>query len=325
MFAKSSLVPFARGEEMAFSGTSLFVEEGERTERSLQPLIADLVLPEPSRKGIIIRGLPFLRFDEEEATCVAPPARPLPVLDSATEVAFPAVRRRRSRSQWIGGALSVLIAAGVAAGLISLEVDRLDQERIALLSENEELRTGKIELAQRVRTLDGHLEHAALALEARRSILEFIPVEVPVDAVTTSGFGVRRDPFSARVKHHDGVDYGAPRGTPVTATADGRIAHAGPRGTYGNLVQIDHGDGLSTRYAHLSKVLVQPGDEVKRGQVVGHVGSTGKSTAPHLHYEVWADDRPLDPAFLMRVWAKLSGSIATAQEPAVSTTDGPSS
>ncbi|MBI2376676.1 MAG: M23 family metallopeptidase [Deltaproteobacteria bacterium] len=301
-------------------------ERAERTEPIGSKLVEDLMLPEA------FLFAPFCDDQEEEATHLAPPLVFATTSDEGSELeenatelemaALAAPKRRRVRR--IGGALSLLASVAVAGVGIALEVERIDQEKLELLSENRELRDGKLELAQRVRTLDEDLERAERGLEARRSILESIPVQVPVDAVTTSGFGTRRDPFSARTKHHDGVDYGAPRGTPVTATADGEVSHAGPRGSYGNLVQIDHGEGLSTRFAHLSKVLVPVGESVKRGQIIGLVGSTGKSTAPHLHYEVWVDDRPLDPAFLMRVWRKLSSSVATAEPAQPSTAADPS-
>ena len=114
-----------------------------------------------------------------------------------------------------------------------------------------------------------------------------IPSIPPVNGIFSSGFGVRRDPFTGGFEFHKGVDLSAPTGTPVVATADGTVEKAEwNSGGYGNMVVINHGNGIKTLYAHLSKILVRKGQKVKRGQMIGLVGSTGKSVAPHLHYEV---------------------------------------
>lgn len=101
-----------------------------------------------------------------------------------------------------------------------------------------------------------------------------------------SGYGVRRDPIYGTTKFHEGMDFSAPIGTPVYATADGRVASASWQGLYGNLIEIEHGYNYMTRYAHLSSFEVRPGQIVHRGDLIGRVGNTGKSTGPHLHYEV---------------------------------------
>jgi murein DD-endopeptidase MepM/ murein hydrolase activator NlpD len=115
----------------------------------------------------------------------------------------------------------------------------------------------------------------------------------------TSGFGVRSDPFTGRQASHPGLDISGKTGDPVYATADGRVATAGRTGDYGNLVIIEHAFGLTTRYGHLSRFNVKPGASVRRGDVIGYVGSTGRSTASHLHYEVWANGRPVNPLKLL--------------------------
>ena len=102
----------------------------------------------------------------------------------------------------------------------------------------------------------------------------------------SSSFGMRVHPVLRRRKHHSGIDLAAPRGTPVYATADGAIARADRSRSYGLVIYIDHGGDLETRYAHLSKLLVADGQRVKKGDLIGYVGSTGRSTGPHLHYEV---------------------------------------
>ena len=111
----------------------------------------------------------------------------------------------------------------------------------------------------------------------------------------TSPFGVRSDPFVHMVNLHPGIDLAAPTGTEVHATADGVVLRADRVGGYGNLVEIDHGAGIATRYGHLSRILVHAGERVRRGEAVALVGSTGRSTGSHLHYEVRIAGRPIDP------------------------------
>lgn len=114
-----------------------------------------------------------------------------------------------------------------------------------------------------------------------------IPSRQPVDDVRlTSSFGTRSDPFNGRARMHQGIDIPGPIGTPIYATADGIVRRAGWANGYGNLVEINHGNGLETRYAHLSKLVAQPNERVRRGQLIGLMGSTGRSTGSHLHYEV---------------------------------------
>ena len=124
-----------------------------------------------------------------------------------------------------------------------------------------------------------------------------VPQGRPVNGPITSGFGPRTDPFGGGTRNHTGIDFGAPLGTPVTATAGGRVIQAGDRGDgYGNLVIIDHGNGYQTYYAHLSRINVRVGDTVRDGQNIGNVGSTGRSTGPHLHYEIRRNGTPINPA-----------------------------
>ncbi len=123
-----------------------------------------------------------------------------------------------------------------------------------------------------------------------------VPSMQPVDKLTfTSNFGVRSDPFRGTAAMHAGVDIPGALGTPIYATADGVISHAGRQGGYGNLVQINHGRGIETRYGHLSKILVADNTRVKRGQLIGLMGSTGRSTGSHLHYEVRVDGKAVNP------------------------------
>ncbi len=124
------------------------------------------------------------------------------------------------------------------------------------------------------------------------------PISVPHRR--TSGFGLRRDPFNGRPTQHRGLDYGAYRRAPIVATGPGEVIYAGWRGGYGRTVEIDHGYGFVTRYAHLHEIAVRRGDSVERGQQIGGMGSTGRSTATHLHYEIWYNGSAIDPDRLLR-------------------------
>ncbi|MES3154555.1 M23 family metallopeptidase [Sphingomonas faeni] len=123
-----------------------------------------------------------------------------------------------------------------------------------------------------------------------------IPSVQPVHSLSfTSNFGIRSDPFRGTAAMHAGVDIPGPIGTPIYATADGIIAHAGRQGGYGNMVEISHGKGIATRYGHLSKILVADNARVTRGQLIALMGSTGRSTGSHLHYEVRIDGHAVNP------------------------------
>jgi murein DD-endopeptidase MepM/ murein hydrolase activator NlpD len=129
-----------------------------------------------------------------------------------------------------------------------------------------------------------------------------VPSDKPVKtAAFTSGYGVRSDPFRGGAAMHAGIDLAGPHGTPIYATADGTVTNAGwNSGGYGNLIKVDHGRGIETRYGHLAQMLVRDGQPVKRGQLIGRMGSTGRSTGNHLHYEVRIDGRAVNPIPFMR-------------------------
>jgi murein DD-endopeptidase MepM/ murein hydrolase activator NlpD len=120
-------------------------------------------------------------------------------------------------------------------------------------------------------------------------------LSMPLDSDTSSAFGWRADPFRGRRKFHNGVDLRAAYGTEVPTAAPGKVTFAGERGAYGLLVVVEHPNGVETRYAHLSSTAVQPGDSVAAGQTIGRVGSTGRSTGPHLHFEVLLDGKRVNP------------------------------
>ena len=139
-----------------------------------------------------------------------------------------------------------------------------------------------------VKTLRAHLERERV----RRATT---PRGWPVQGGLNDRFGIRRDPFGEGYEFHAGVDVEARYGEPVRATADGTVVFAAYRGGYGNLVILDHGNGITTFYGHLSRIAVRVGQVVKRGHVLGRAGSTGRSTGPHVHYEVRVNDRPVNP------------------------------
>ena len=133
--------------------------------------------------------------------------------------------------------------------------------------------------------------------------LQTLPTGVPIsgDFRVTSGFGMRNDPFTGMLARHEGLDFTASSGTPILATADGVVTRSGWEDTYGNIVEVTHAEGFMTRYAHISKRLVTEGQQVKRGQRIAEVGSTGRSTGPHLHYEIFRHGRVLNPAQVLPI------------------------
>ena len=160
-------------------------------------------------------------------------------------------------------------------------------------------------LTQRLDLFDRQIYAQSLSFDQLRASaaeqkdkLSHIPSVMPIDVkdyTMSSGYGYRRDPIYGTTKFHAGLDFAAQMGTPVFATADGVVTDAGRRGGYGNCIDISHGYNYTTRYGHLSQILVEPGKQVKRGELIGKVGSTGKSTGPHLHYEVRFKDEPQNP------------------------------
>ena len=147
--------------------------------------------------------------------------------------------------------------------------------------------------------------------------LSLMAVTASAGAQVTSGFGTRTDPFHGKAARHSGIDIASPTGTPIYATADAYVGRAQWVGNYGNLVELNHGGGYQTRYAHMHKILVRSGQFVRRGTVVGLVGSTGRSTGPHLHYEVRYNGKALDPTPYMRGGTRTTRSSATGGRIAV--------
>jgi len=133
------------------------------------------------------------------------------------------------------------------------------------------------------------------------SWLHALPTGIPMgkDFRITSGFGIRNDPFTGQLAMHEGLDFVADVGSPIVATAAGTVSRSAWDASYGNVVEISHIEGFTTRYAHLSKRLVEVGQKVQRGDTIAQLGSTGRSTGPHLHYEVMRNDRVLNPAQML--------------------------
>ncbi len=154
------------------------------------------------------------------------------------------------------------------------------------------------------------LDTALGRLESVRSQARKLPFNNPSPASDiTSSFGNRLDPFLGRLALHAGIDFRAPTGTRILATAPGTVITAGKTGGYGNMVEIDHGNGITTRYAHLSTILVNVGDKITAGEAIARSGSTGRSTGPHLHYEVRLNGEAVDPMRFLTAGIKLSHYI----------------
>jgi murein DD-endopeptidase MepM/ murein hydrolase activator NlpD len=161
------------------------------------------------------------------------------------------------------------------------------------------------DLAGLSKTLDNLLSRSRLQKESFNNIVQYLdekkflrehtPSIIPVHGWFMSGFGYRIDPFTGQVKMHEGLDIAAPPGTPIIAPADGTVKFAGERRGFGLTLELDHGYGYTTLYGHCQRIDVEEGNKVTRGDVIAHVGNTGKSTGPHLHYEVRVSQIPVNP------------------------------
>lgn len=156
--------------------------------------------------------------------------------------------------------------------------------------------TGGIsDLEQATAALERELSQIKEVVDRHQLKLSSTPTGWPVRGYITDGFGTRSSPFGDGHEVHSGLDIATTFGMAIEATADGIVIFAGPHGGYGNVVVIDHGYGITTRYGHMSRIDVKVGDRVHRGKQIGAVGSTGRSTGPHCHYEVRLHDRPVNP------------------------------
>ncbi|GBD50893.1 M23 family metallopeptidase [Methylopila sp. Yamaguchi] len=219
------------------------------------------------------------------------------------------------------------LEAGQGAALDALET-RIDDKRrklqriydgLALPKSNgrgaEAGRGGPFEpLPARAQTFEARADRVAAqrAVTAElRDRLEDAPIRTPAPGASiSSGFGARTDPFLGQPAFHAGLDFESALGRPIRATAPGRVTAAGYSGGYGLMVEIDHGGGLTTRFGHMSSAAVQLGQTVKAGAVLGHVGSTGRSTGPHLHYETRIDGEAVDPLRFLRAGAAYAATLS---------------
>jgi murein DD-endopeptidase MepM/ murein hydrolase activator NlpD len=176
-----------------------------------------------------------------------------------------------------------------------------DSEQLnKLLEEKDEKLMSKISMGTDSQTQETLKRQASfreiqIQLDRQRTLLASTPSIWPVKGWITSGFGKRMSPLTGEPGRHMGVDIANETNTPIRATADGLVTYAGWQAGYGRLVVVEHGYGFSTRYGHCARVCVTVGQEVKRGQVVAYIGSTGRSTGSHCHYEVRIHGMPVDP------------------------------
>jgi len=179
----------------------------------------------------------------------------------------------------------------------------------------EELQSQLDVLAQQLDLRSDYLGLVESELLDERVRSNLLPTTLPVQADwNTSGYGMRIDPFTGHRAMHEGVDFPGDVGTPISAAAAGMVIVSETHPGYGNLIEIDHGKGLTTRYAHCSKLLVQPGVFVRRGQKIAELGSTGRSTGPHLHFEVRANGASMNPNDFLRHAQQTA--LALAHQPA---------
>ena len=158
-----------------------------------------------------------------------------------------------------------------------------------------DLKTSVEILKDRTSDLESHLKLIEQVAERRATMLRFTPTIWPLTGRIGSHYGSRLDPFTGDAEVHRGMDIVGLYGSSVKAPADGVVIYSSRKSDYGNLIILDHGQGLTTRYGHLSRFGVRSGQRVAKGDVIGYVGTTGRSTGPHLHYEVRMNDRPVNP------------------------------
>ena len=263
----------------------------------LRPLVARLLLAAclliALGDGIFLRHC-FSTQGERAVAATLPPAAAPPATQAAQQpVEDPAIKIERDLA---GGRPTILDLA-----LIGEETDRLALMRRAGVDLEKLLRRldpvtsdegGPYVNAASMRTTP--FDHTRLA-ELQR-LFKTMPFAAPLAVLKVdSGFGMRRDPFNGNMAFHTGIDLGGPYRSAVYSTAPGRIVFAGMRDAYGRTVDIDHGNGIVTRYAHLARILVVRGQRVEAHQKIAELGSTGRSTGPHLHYEVIVDGKPQNP------------------------------
>ncbi len=155
-----------------------------------------------------------------------------------------------------------------------------------------------LQLDRQTKFQEESFDEVRTLLENQRDKLDHIPTVNPVlgEHYLSSGYGMRRDPFTGQPRRHYGYDFAARRGTPIRATADGTVIFAGNNGSFGKTIKVDHGNGFVTIYGHCDKILVEKNQQIRRDDVIGNVGNTGRSTGNHLHYEIRQNGRAVSPS-----------------------------
>lgn len=297
-------------------------QENSRIESEFNLLKRDLVkLVEEEKDGNVSDYAQFMieQYNDIDNTFVGPPTRPAGLYDEeerkvASQIIFERVAyleqvmedQRNHYKQLMeeiesvtDGKIKELQTVISKSGLDIRRMERRAQNKI----KEETPQGGPYEpldkpllLEQQYDDLYGDLERLQILL----TVTEHMPMVRPMEeARITSSFGARRDPFTGRRAQHGGMDFvGEDRN--IFATADGVALHAGKRGAYGNLIEIDHGLGITTRFGHLSKVKIEAGQKIYKGQLIGVMGNTGRSTGAHLHYEVRLDNKALNPYHFLK-------------------------
>ena len=272
-----------------------------------EPIDPQPTSPRPAKASMLGGGLlqyAFSLFDEEQPQRVAQRVSN-PAVQRLDLITDHLVRLSGSENLLLAG-LDRSVSARIAnvknvLGRVGLSFSQAEKSGVAMGGPLVPMQAVEVEGVSDTgftQAYQGTLAHSA-ELETLFTALRHVPLTTPVHGgqfEVTSGFGPRVDPFTGHVAFHPGVDFAGPWGSTVSATAPGTVVFAGPRAGYGNLVEIDHGYGFHTRYGHLSSVLVRTGARVEKGTPVGRLGSTGRSTGPHVHYEVWLAEKLRDPA-----------------------------
>ncbi|GFO64702.1 M23 family metallopeptidase [Geomonas paludis] len=197
------------------------------------------------------------------------------------------VRRWKATSRLAGTLLPAAVLCALSAAPAQADFFRYTDENGVEVFTNTPTNSGAVRVLREAKKpkQTAKLQQPASGKEAPD--LSGIEGKLPVQGVITSGYGMRHDPIDGSPKHHNGVDIAVPTGTRVKAIAAGRVVESGARGGYGNLVTIQHADGMVSMYGHNSQLEVRAGDQVEAGQTVALSGSTGRSTGPHVHFELW--------------------------------------
>jgi murein DD-endopeptidase MepM/ murein hydrolase activator NlpD len=207
----------------------------------------------------------------------------------------------------IAGEVSALYGLKTQPTLVTASADQIeDAEVTSSLDQLHILRTSALSGATMVGLTLGLTRNATLADWFKANSA---PNLWPVEGQVTASFGERIDPFNGEGAFHSGVDISSAYGRAIVAPADGVVTFTDLLGGYGRLIILDHGNGISTRYGHLSGFAVTPGQSVHRGEVIGYVGASGRSTGPHLHYEVRINDTPVNPYKYLRMTVAASGGF----------------